>query len=246
MSRVAIVTGAGTGVGKATAVKLSDVGYTVILIGRREDKLEETKKVCNTHAVVLPMDVSKETNVKKCFEMVQNKFSRLDLLFNNAGTFLSSKTIDKINFNEWKDVIEVNLNGMFLFSKYAFTLMKNQSPMGGRIINNGSVSSTTPRPGSIAYTAAKHAVTGMTKSLALDGRPFDIVCSQIDIGNADTPMTKGIQNGIVQADGTVKKEPTFDPEYVADAVLHLVSLPLDTNILNMTIMASKMPFVGRG
>ena len=246
MSRIAIVTGAGTGVGKATAVKLSDAGFTVILVGRREDKLEETKKACNTHAVVLPMDISKETNVKKCFEMVQNKFSRLDLLFNNAGTFLSSKTIDKISFNEWKDVIEVNLNGMFLFSKYAFTLMKNQSPMGGRIINNGSVSSITPRPGSIAYTATKHAVTGMTKSLALDGRPFDIVCSQIDIGNADTPMTKGIQNGIVQADGTVKKEPTFDPEYVADAVLHLVSLPLDTNILNMTIMASNMPFVGRG
>ena len=246
MSRVAIVTGAGTGVGKATAVKLSDAGFTTILIGRREEKLEETKKACNTHAVVLPMDISKETNVKKCFEMVQNKFSRLDLLFNNAGTFLSSKTIDKINFNEWKDVIEVNLNGMFLFSKYAFTLMKNQSPMGGRIINNGSVSSITPRPGSIAYTATKHAVTGMTKSLALDGRPFHIVCSQIDIGNADTPMTKGIQNGIVQADGTVKKEPTFDPEYVADAVLHLVSLPLDTNILNMTIMASNMPFVGRG
>ena len=246
MSRVAIVTGAGTGVGKATAVKLSDAGFTVVLIGRRQDKLEETKAACKAHAVMFPMDVSKETDVKKCFEMVENKFSRIDLLFNNAGTFLSSKTVDKIHFYEWKEVIDVNLNGMFLFSKYAFTLMKNQSPKGGRIINNGSVSSTTPRPGSIAYTATKHAVTGMTKSLSLDGRPFSIVCSQIDIGNADTPMTKGIKNGIVQADGSIKKEPTFNPEHVADAVLHLVRLPLDTNILNMTIMASNMPFIGRG
>ena len=246
MNKVAIVTGAGTGVGKVTAVKLSDAGFTVILIGRRKDKLEETKTACNDQALVLPMDISDERDVKKCFEMIEKKFSRIDLLFNNAGTFLSSKTIDEINFSEWKDVIEVNINGMFLFSKYAFALMKNQSPMGGRIINNGSVSSVTPRPGSIAYTATKHAVTGMTKSLALDGRPFSIVCSQIDIGNADTPMTEGIKKGIIQADGSIKKEPTFNPEHIASAVLHLVSLPLDTNILNMTIMASNMPFIGRG
>ena len=246
MNRVAIVTGAGSGVGRATAVKLSDKGYTVILIGRRKNKLEETKTVCNANAVAVPMDVSIETNVKKCFEMVEERFSRVDVLFNNAGTFLCSKTIDEINFNEWKEVIEVNLNGMFLFSKYAFALMKNQSPRGGRIINNGSVSSTAPRPGSIAYTATKHAVLGMTKSLSLDGRPFSIVCSQIDIGNADTPMTKGIQTGIMQADGSIKKEPTFDPKHVADAVLQIVSLPLDTNIFNMTIMASNMPYIGRG
>jgi len=246
MTRVAIITGAGTGVGRASAVKLSEAGYTVILIGRRKDKLEETKTVCNAHAVVFPMDVSRETDVKKCFEMVEETFSRVDVLFNNAGTFLSSKTIDEINFNEWKEVIEVNLNGMFLFSKYAFALMKNQSPKGGRIINNGSVSSTVPRPGSIAYTATKHAVSGMTKSLSLDGRPFSIVCSQIDIGNADTPMTKGIQTGIVQADGSIKKEPTFDSKHVADAVLQIASLPLDTNIFNMTIMASNMPYIGRG
>ena len=246
MTRIAIVTGAGTGVGRASALKLSEVGYTVILIGRRKDKLEETKTACKTDAIVLPMDVTRETDVKKCFEMVKETFSRIDVLFNNAGTFLSSKTIDEINFNEWREVIEVNLNGMFLFSKYAFALMKNQSPRGGRIINNGSVSSTTPRPGSIAYTATKHAVTGMTKSLSLDGRPFSIVCSQIDIGNADTPMTKGIQTGIVQADGSVKKEPTFNPEHVASALIHLVNLPLDTNIFNMTIMASNMPYIGRG
>ena len=246
MNKVAIVTGAGTGVGKATAVKLSDAGFSVILIGRRKEKLEETKTECNDQALVLPMDVSDEVDVKKCFEMIKKNFSRIDLLFNNAGTFLSSKTIDEINFNEWKEVIEVNINGIFLFTKYAFSLMRSQSPMGGRIINNGSVSSITPRPGSIAYTATKHAVTGMTKSLALDGRPFKIVCSQIDIGNADTPMTEGIKKGIIQADGSIKKEPTFDPEHIADAVLHLVGLPLDTNILNMTIMASKMPFIGRG
>ena len=246
MNKVAIVTGAGTGVGKATAVKLSDAGFSVILIGRRKEKLEETKTECNDQALVLPMDVSNEVDVKKCFETIKKSFSRIDLLFNNAGTFLSSKTIDEINFSEWKKVIEVNINGMFLFSKHAFSLMKSQSPMGGRIINNGSVSSITPRPGSIAYTATKHAVTGMTKSLALDGRPFNIVCSQIDIGNADTPMTEGIKKGIIQADGSIKKEPTFDPEHIADAVLHLVGLPLDTNILNMTIMASNMPFIGRG
>ena len=187
------------------------------------------------------MDVSIEADVKECFEMVEETFSRVDVLFNNAGTFLSSKTIDEINFNEWKEVIDVNLNGMFLFSKYAFALMKSQSPRGGRIINNGSVSSTAPRPGSIAYTATKHAVSGMTKSLSLDGRPFSIVCSQIDIGNADTPMTKGIQTGIVQADGSIKKEPTFDPKHVADAVLHLVSLPLDTNILNCLLYTSPSP-----
>ncbi len=246
MNKVAIVTGAGTGVGKATAVKLSDAGFSVILIGRRKDKLEETKAVCNDQALTFPMDVSNEVDVKKCFEMIEENFSRIDLLFNNAGTFLSSKTIDEINFSEWKEVIEVNINGMFLFSKHAFSLMKSQSPMGGRIINNGSVSSITPRPGSIAYTSTKHAVTGMTKSLALDGRPFNIVCSQIDIGNADTPMTEGIKKGIIQADGSIKKEPTFDPEHIANAVLHLVGLPLDTNILNMTIMASNMPFIGRG
>ena len=246
MNKVAIVTGAGTGVGKATAVKLSNAGFSVILIGRRKDKLEETKAVCNDQARVFPMDVSNEVDVSKCFEMIKKNFSRIDVLFNNAGTFLSSKTIDEINFSEWKEVIEVNINGMFLLSKHAFSLMKNQSPMGGRIINNGSVSSITPRPGSIAYTSTKHAVTGMTKSLALDGRPFNIVCSQIDIGNADTPMTEGIKKGIIQADGSIKKEPTFDPEHIADAVLHLVGLPLDTNILNMTIMASNMPFIGRG
>ena len=246
MNKVAIVTGAGTGVGRATAIKLSDAGFSVILIGRRKGKLEETKKVCNDQALVFPMDVSNEVDVKKCFEMIKKNFARVDLLFNNAGTFLSSKTIDEINFNEWKEVVDVNLNGMFLFSKYAFSLMKNQSPKGGRIINNGSVSAYAPRPGSIAYTASKHAVTGITKSLALDGRPFSIVCSQLDIGNADTPMTEGIKKGIIQADGSIKTEPTFNTEHVADAVLHLVKLPLDTNILNMTIMASNMPFIGRG
>ena len=246
MNKVAIVTGAGTGVGKATAVKLSDAGFSVILIGRRKDKLEETKTVCNDQALVFPMNVSNEVDVKKCFEMIKKNFSRIDLLFNNAGTFLSSKTIDEINFSEWKEVIEVNINGMFLFSKHAFSLMKNQSPMGGRIINNGSVSSITPRPGSIAYTATKHAVTGMTKSLALDGRPFNIVCSQIDIGNALTEMTSKMKKGVAQADGSVKEEPTMNVQHVADAVVQIANLPLESNVQFMTIMASHMPFIGRG
>ena len=211
---------------------------------RIKREIEEANE--DVEKLKLSLEDAKLRDLSKEFEMIKKNFSRVDLLFNNAGTFLSSKTIDEINFSEWKEVIEVNINGMFLFSKHAFLLMKNQSPKGGRIINNGSVSSITPRPGSIAYTATKHAVTGMTKSLALDGRQFNIVCSQIDIGNADTPMTEGIKKGIIQADGSIKKEPTFDPEHIADAVLHLVGLPLDTNILNMTIMASNMPFIGRG
>ena len=246
MNKVAIITGAGTGVGKATAVKLSDAGFSVILIGRRKNKLDETKTACNNEAIVIPMDVSNETEVKKCFELVEKEFSRVDLLFNNAGTFLSSKTIDKISFNEWKEVIEVNLNGMFLFSKYAFSLMKNQSPIGGRIINNGSVSAYAPRPGSIAYTATKHAVTGMTKSLSLDGRPFSIVCSQIDIGNASTDMTKAMKNGVPQANGSIAPEPTMDPENVVKVVKQMATLPLDANIQFVTIMATKMPLIGRG
>ena len=246
MDKVAIVTGAGTGVGKATAVKLSNAGFNIILIGRRKNKLDETKAACNNEAIIVPMDVSNETQVKKCFELVEKKFSRVDVLFNNAGTFLSSKTIDEINFNEWKEVIEVNLNGMFLFSKYAFSLMKNQFPIGGRIINNGSVSAFAPRPGSIAYTATKHAVTGMTKSLSLDGRPFSIVCSQIDIGNALTDLAAKFKDGVPQADGSIKAESVMDVIHVANAIVQIAKQPLDVNTQFMTIMATKMPFIGRG
>ena len=245
MRRSILITGCSSGIGFDSALKFQQRGWQVIASCRNA---EDAKFLKNTYGLdIVCIDYEKPATIENGFkEALALTGGRLDVLFNNAGTFLSSKTIDEINFNEWKEVIEVNLNGMFLFSKYAFALMKNQSPKGGRIINNGSVSSTAPRPGSIAYTATKHAVSGMTKSLSLDGRPFSIVCSQIDIGNADTPMTKGIQTGIVQADGSIKKEPTFDPKHVADAVLHLVSLPLDTNILNMTIMASNMPYIGRG
>ena len=246
MTKVAIITGAGSGVGRETAKKLSENGNLVILIGRREEKLKETQDYCSNETWVMPMDVSNVSQVKSCFEKIEKKYSRIDLLFNNAGVFIPGKTADQVSYDEWKYVIDININGMFLFSKYAFSIMKRQRPQGGRIINNGSISSITPRPGSLAYTTTKHAVTGMTKSLSLDGRPFGIVCSQIDIGNAETSMTTNMKNGILQASGLTQKEPVFDPIYVAEAVLNISKLPLDTNILNMTIMASKMPFVGRG
>ncbi len=246
MTKVAIITGAGSGVGRETAKKLSENGNLVILIGRREEKLKETQDYCSNETWVIPTDVSNVSQVKNCFEKIEKKYSRVDLLFNNAGVFIQTKTADQVSYDEWKYVINTNINGMFLFSKYAFSLMKRQKPQGGRIINNGSISSTTPRPGSLAYTTTKHAVTGMTKSLCLDGRPYGIVCSQIDIGNAETSMTTNIKNGILQASGLTQKEPVFDPVYVAEAVSNISKLPLDTNILNMTIMASKMPFVGRG
>ena len=246
MTKVAIITGAGSGVGKETARKLSENDSLVILIGRREEKLKETQDYCPNETWVMPMDVGNINDVKSCFEKIEDKFSRLDLVFNNAGVFIPGKTADQVSYDEWKYVIDTNINGMFLFSKFAFSLMKRQNPQGGRIINNGSISSIAPRPRSLAYTTTKHAVTGMTKSLSLDGRPYDIVCSQIDIGNAETPMTTNMKNGILQASGLTQKEPVFDPIYVAEAVLNISKLPLDTNILNMTIMASKMPFIGRG
>ena len=246
MTKVAIITGAGSGVGRETAKKLSEDDSLVILIGRREEKLKETQDYCSNETWVMPMDVSNINEVKNCFERIEKEYSRLDLVFNNAGVFIPGKTADQVSYDEWKYVIDTNINGMFLFSKFAFSLMKRQNPQGGRIINNGSISSITPRPASLAYTTTKHAVTGMTKSLSLDGRPYNIVCSQIDIGNADTPMTTNMKNGILQASGLTEKEPVFDPVYVAEAVLNISKLPLDTNIFNMTIMASRMPFIGRG
>ena len=174
------------------------------------------------------------------------KFGRLDVLFNNAGVGIPAKTMDQISFDEWKYVVDINLNGMFLCAKFAFDLMKRQNPQGGRIINNGSVSSMTPRPGSIAYTSTKHAITGMTKTIALDGRPFKIVCSQIDIGNAETPMTQRMKEGVPQATGKTAIEPVFDANYIADAISSICKMPLNTNVLNITIMANEMPFVGRG
>ena len=246
MSKIAIVTGAGTGVGQVVAKKLSEDGMNVMLVGRRLEKLEETKAICADNVEIFSLDVSKPDDVEKFFKNIESTYGRLDVLFNNAGVGIPAKTMDQISFDEWKYVVDINLNGMFLCAKYAFDLMKRQNPQGGRIINNGSVSSMTPRPGSIAYTSTKHAITGMTKTISLDGRPFKIVCSQIDIGNAETPMTQRMKEGVPQATGKIAVEPVFDANYIADAISSICKMPLNTNVLNMTIMANDMPFVGRG
>ena len=246
MSKIAIVTGAGTGVGQVVAKKLSEDGMNVMLVGRRLEKLEETKAICADNVEIFSLDVSKPDDVEKFYKNIESIYGRLDVLFNNAGVGIPAKTMDQISFDEWKYVVDINLNGMFLCAKYAFDLMKRQNPQGGRIINNGSVSSITPRPGSIAYTSTKHAITGMTKTISLDGRPFKIVCSQIDIGNAETPMTQRMKEGVPQATGKTATEPVFDANYIADAISSICKMPLNTNVLNMTIMANDMPFVGRG
>ena len=246
MSNIAIVTGAGTGVGQVVAKKLSEDGMRVMLVGRRLEKLEETKAICSGNVEIFSLDVSKPDDVEKFYKHIESTYGRLDVLFNNAGVGIPAKTMDQISFDEWKYVVDINLNGMFLCAKYAFDLMKRQNPQGGRIINNGSVSSMTPRPGSIAYTSTKHAITGMTKSISLDGRKFNIVCSQIDIGNAETPMTQRMKEGVPQATGKIEIEPVFDATHIANVISSICKMPLDTNILNMTIMANQMPFVGRG
>ena len=246
MSKIAIVTGAGTGVGSRVSEVLSREGIIVYLIGRRKDKLVETQNLCSGNTEVLQCDVSDPLAVEKAFKVVEEKHGRLDVLFNNAGIGVPAQSIDEMPFENWKGVVDINLNGMFLCAKYAFALMRKQSPQGGRIINNGSVSSVTPRPGSIPYTATKHAVTGMTKTISLDGRKYDIACSQIDIGNAETPMTERMKEGVPQATGKVDVEPVIDSIHIAEAVLYMANLPVNVNVLNMTVMANKMPFVGRG
>ena len=249
--KIALITGAGTGVGKAASLALLKEGVTVYLSGRRVEKLKETEELSlnkrySGKPIVRSLDVSKESQVEEVFEEIYTNHGRLDLLFNNAGTSSSPKTIDEITFEEWKSVVDVNLHGMFLCAKYAFKIMKNQNPKGGRIINNGSISAMAPRPGSVPYTTTKHAISGMTKTLSLDGRKYNIACSQIDIGNAETPMTKKIKLGVKQPSGEVLAEPVMNAEDVAKSVLYIFNLPLNANVLNMTIMANSMPFVGRG
>ncbi|MAH89110.1 MAG: 3-oxoacyl-ACP reductase [Pelagibacterales bacterium] len=249
--KVAIVTGAGSGIGKAVALGLAKEGVDIYLAGRKKKKLLITKQQSikennRGKCYVIKCDVSKEIDVRKLFLLLHKQYGRLDLLFNNAGIGIESNTIDKIKFKDWKKVIDINVNGMFLCAKYAYQLMKKQKLKGGRIINNGSISAFTPRPGTAAYTTSKHAITGLTKSIALDGREDNILCSQIDIGNADTAITQSFKKGISQPNGKVLKEPTIDVEDVVKAVLTIFKLPLDTNILNLTIMANKMPFIGRG
>src|SRR5438067_4647231 len=242
--RVAVVTGAGSGIGAATARALAADGWAVVLAGRRADALAAVATGDRMEAV--PTDVTDETAVRALFDRAVARFGRVDLLFNNAGTGGPARDIDEVPLAEWQAVVALNLTGAFLCLREAFRVMRRQDPRGGRIINNGSLAAHAPRPRSIAYTATKHAVTGLTRATALDGRAFDIACGQIDIGNAATPLTERIAQGVAQADGSVLPEPRMAADDVAKAVVYMANLPLDANVLTMTVMASKMPFVGRG
>jgi NAD(P)-dependent dehydrogenase (short-subunit alcohol dehydrogenase family) len=247
--KVALITGAGTGVGRATALALARAGYAVVLAGRRKEPIEGVAReaeALGAKALAVAADVSKPDGVATVFDAIRSTFGRLDLLFNNAGTTAPGVPMEDITYEQWQAVVDANLTSAFLCTQAAIRQFKSQSPQGGRIVNNGSISATTPRPNSAPYTATKHAITGLTKSTALDGRNFDIACGQIDIGNAATPMTAKMVEGVPQADGHLAPEPRMDSEHVASAVAYMASLPLDANVLTMTVMATKMPFVGRG
>jgi NAD(P)-dependent dehydrogenase (short-subunit alcohol dehydrogenase family) len=249
MSMVAIVTGAGSGVGRAVTLALISEGYSVVLAGRRGDALERVARdgdPSGSRALAVPTDVTDERAVAQLFARAVEAFGRVDLLFNNAGIPAPGVPLEDLTIEQWRAVVDVNLTGMFLCTREAFRVMKTQSPRGGRIINNGSISAHTPRPNSTPYTATKHAVTGLTKSTSLDGRAHDIVCGQIDIGNAATDMTARMADGVRQPNGSLIAEPRMDANDVARAVVYMASLPLDSNVLFMTVMANKMPFVGRG
>ena len=248
-TRIALVTGAGTGIGRATALALLRAGYAVVLAGRRADALADTVAqagVLGQHCLAMPTDVSDPDSVKALFDATAARFGRLDLLFNNAGTGAPAVPLDELTPAQWKQVVDVNLTGAFLCTQQAFRLMKRQSPRGGRIINNGSIAAHVPRPNSTPYTATKHAITGLTRSTSLDGRAHDIACGQIDIGNAATDMTVPMAGGILQANGQTLAEPRMDVAHVADAIVHMAGLPLEANVQFMTIMATKMPYIGRG
>ncbi|HEX4835482.1 MAG TPA: SDR family oxidoreductase [bacterium] len=248
-NRVAIVTGAGTGVGRAVALALVREGYSVVFAGRRKEPLDATAKAvasAESRTLVVPTDVADPSSVKNLFTKTHEEFGRLDVLFNNAGIGAPAVPLEDLTFAQWKAVVETNLSGAFLCTQEAFRLMKSQAPRGGRIINNGSISAHSPRPNSAPYTATKHAITGLTKSTSLDGRKYDIACGQIDIGNAATDMTARMESGVLQADGSTRSEPRIDPVHVARAVVYMASLPLDTNVQFLTVMATKMPFIGRG
>jgi NAD(P)-dependent dehydrogenase (short-subunit alcohol dehydrogenase family) len=248
-SRVALVSGAGTGIGKAAALALLGDGYSVTLAGRRKDKLEETVREAGSagpRALVVPTDVGDPAQVRALFTAAKERFGRLDVLFNNAGIGAPGVPMEDLPYETWKQVVDVNLTGMFLCAQEAIRIMKAQDPRGGRIINNGSISAHVPRPNSVAYTATKHAVTGLTKCISLDGRKNDIACCQIDIGNAFTDLAARMAKGVPQADGSVKPEPLMDVAHVGRAVLQMANLPLEVNMQFVTIMATKMPFIGRG
>ncbi|HEX6465461.1 MAG TPA: SDR family oxidoreductase [Vicinamibacterales bacterium] len=246
---IALVTGAGSGIGRAVTLGLLGHGYSVALAGRHKDRLDAVVREAGErqdHAFAAATDVADPDSVRRLFDAICSRFGRLDVLFNNAGTSAPAVALDELTFDQWKAVIDVNLTGMFLCAQQAFALMRTQSPRGGRIINNGSISASVPRPNSAPYSASKHGVTGLTKSISLDGRAFDIACGQIDIGNAETPMTARFTKGTLQATGEMRPEPLLDINHVVDAVLFMAGLPLDANVQFLTVMATKMPFIGRG
>lgn len=248
-SKIAIVTGAGSGIGRAAAVALLREGYAVALAGRRAEALDETAQLAGVdpaRTLAVPTDVADPAAVRNLFDLTVARFGRVDVVFNNAGMGGPNVPLDELAVDKWRQIVDVNLNGAFWCVREAFRVMKAQTPRGGRIINNGSISAHTPRPNSAPYTATKHAITGLTKSAALDGRPFDICCGQIDIGNAATPLTARMKDGVPQADGAKRPEPTMDVEHVARAVVYMAGLPPDANVLTMTVMATQMPYVGRG
>ncbi|WP_309606148.1 SDR family oxidoreductase [Phenylobacterium sp.] len=248
-AKVAIVTGAGSGIGRAVSLALLNAGWAVALAGRRVDLLLETASLAGgASARALPQatDVADPASVAALFAATKARFGRLDLLFNNAGTGAPPVPLEELSLDHWKRVVDINLTGAFLCTQGAFRMMKDQDPRGGRIVNNGSISAHAPRPRSVAYTATKHAITGLTRSTSLDGRPYDIACGQIDIGNAATEMTRAMRSGVMQADGAIAPEPVMDVAAVADAVLYMAGLSLDANVQFMTVMATKMPFIGRG
>jgi len=247
--RIAIVTGAGTGIGKQTALELLREGWAVVLSGRRREPLEATAaegRATGSPVLVVPTDVSDPSSVRALFAKTREAFGRLDLLFNNAGTSAPGIPLEDLGYQQWKAVVDTNLTGTFLCTQEAFKMMKAQQPRGGRIINNGSISAHAPRPNSAPYTSTKHAITGLTKATSLDGRKYDIACGQLDVGNAATEMTARMKKGVPQADGSIAVEPTMDARDVARAVVYMASLPIEANVQFMTVMATKMPFVGRG
>lgn len=246
MGKVAIVTGAGSGIGKSTSQTLARSGWTIVAVGRNQSNLDEIVKECGNSSIAISCDVTNPKAVTELFSNISNQFKHIDLLFNNAGIGTRYADMDEITPEEWLAVVNTNLNGAFYCTQRAFGIMKNQNPQGGRIINNGSIAAYAPRPNSAPYTSTKHAITGLTKSTSLDGRRYNIACGQIDVGNADTAIAVAQKQGIVQSNGEKMIEPTIDPQIVANAVLHMAELPLDANVLFMTVMATKMPYIGRG